>query len=229
MTAAIDSISIIDDLLSNLAHQATSSQDDLAEYLKSVSGELLTLHAILPGVLLPALDLLDRHAVIRLVLQNETLQATRPPDSKQDQYVYLVESNVSSASTYTAKDRFHRTAAGPRPQACHEVRLQAWACSCAAFAFAAFSHPGDDERRGQPSWSRDSIDVASPIEANEESGARWGGAMRLMTTRTADLPVCKHLLACLLSEHWLPASKLIEERTVSKEELAGWTGGWAGT
>jgi len=39
-----------------------------------------------------------------------------------------------------------------------------------------------------------------------------------------DVPLCKHLLACVLVERW----RGVEERVVGREEMAGWAAGWGG-
>ena len=84
----------------------------------------------------------------------------------------------------------------------YEVRLDAWSCSCPAFTFAAF-----------PAISADVI--------GEGGGCVIGGL-----TRGSDMPVCKHLLACVLVEHCKMFSHFAVEREVSTEEMAGWAAGW---
>lgn len=41
-----------------------------------------------------------------------------------------------------------------------------------------------------------------------------------------DMPVCKHLLACVLVEYSALFSSFVEEREVSVEEFAGWAAAW---
>lgn len=43
-----------------------------------------------------------------------------------------------------------------------------------------------------------------------------------------DVPVCKHLLACVLAERVEGLGAFVEERIVVREELAGWAAGWGG-
>ena len=45
-------------------------------------------------------------------------------------------------------------------------------------------------------------------------------------TRGSDMPVCKHLLACVLVERCEIFQHLAVEQEVSVEELAGWAAGW---
>lgn len=59
-----------------------------------------------------------------------------------------------------------------------------------------------------------------PIDV--ESGSKYGG---LMLTQGA-VPICKHLLACFLSEKSETLSAFVEERVVGREEAAGWAAGW---
>ena len=104
----------------------------------------------------------------------------------------------------------------------YEVRLQAWNCSCAAFAFAAFS--GD--------W--DGSDAFNIGEGNAEGRGlsrgkegRYGWHIGGVTLGE-DVPFCKHLLACVLAERVDGLSAFVEERVVEKEEIAGWAAGWGG-
>ena len=45
-------------------------------------------------------------------------------------------------------------------------------------------------------------------------------------TLGSDMPVCKHLLACVLVKYCSIFSSFVEERDVSIDELAGWAAGW---
>jgi hypothetical protein len=88
----------------------------------------------------------------------------------------------------------------------YEVRLDAWNCSCPAFAFAAFParapQPHHHQELISPHWT-------------------FGGL-----TLGGDVPICKHLLACALVEHSELFSGLVQHQTVSMEEFAGWAAGW---
>lgn len=91
----------------------------------------------------------------------------------------------------------------------YEVRVRGWSCSCAAYAFAAFGHRyGPDEGCGGEGMVL---------------GWGWGGSML-----GGDVPLCKHLLACVLAERWDGAGGLVEGREVGREEMAGWAAGWGG-
>jgi hypothetical protein len=54
-----------------------------------------------------------------------------------------------------------------------------------------------------------------------DAGWKFGGL-----TRGDDMPVCKHLLACILVEYCGLFADFVEEREVSVEEFAGWAAGW---
>lgn len=43
-----------------------------------------------------------------------------------------------------------------------------------------------------------------------------------------EVPMCKHLLACIMVERWEGFGENVEEREISIEELAGWGAGWGG-
>lgn len=121
---------------------------------------------------------------------------------------------------------------------CYEVRTRGWGCSCAAFAFAAFnatSGGGEgggcgryDDYGAQGNGDEMLLDTDEGGEdglERLEDGAewRWGGLMA-----GEDVPLCKHLFACILAEHWSVVGGMVEEREVGKEEMAGWAAGWGG-
>ena len=90
----------------------------------------------------------------------------------------------------------------------YEVRLQAWNCSCPTFALAAY--------RDVQTAMRNPPDIPYP----------FGGAL----ARTAQPPVCKHILACVLHARCpdLFGNENENGALISKEELAGWCAGWGG-
>jgi hypothetical protein len=147
----------------------------------------------------------------------------------------------------------------------YAVRLGAWTCTCAAFAFSAFSATatvagpgldgnftsteggsghreqgsgmdlnGDDQEAGRESvpdrkkGKQTEEAVAGGARENamgEQSGAWSFGGMSLDGTEAGtseSVPICKHLLACLLAERWKPAlGRYVSERRLRKEEMAG--------
>jgi len=97
----------------------------------------------------------------------------------------------------------------------YEVRLDAWSCSCPAFAFAAFPATMADSQDAAP------FDAETEVNGTSSSSWTFGGL-----TLGSDMPICKHLLACVLVEHSQTFSHFVEERKVSPEEMAGWAAGW---
>ena len=63
-------------------------------------------------------------------------------------------------------------------------------------------------------------------EQREQQGGEWvfGGVRRGRMVP----PVCKHLLACVLVDRVQLFRGLVEDKVVSREELAGWCAGWGG-
>ena len=89
----------------------------------------------------------------------------------------------------------------------YEVRLTAWHCTCAAFAFGCFGEGGGGLERAREG------------EKKREKG--WFGG--LTRASGGKVPVCKHLLACALVEGWGDRGEgMVEERRVGKEEAGGW-------
>lgn len=104
----------------------------------------------------------------------------------------------------------------------YEVRLQAWNCNCAAFTFAAFSGEWD----GTSEMEDEKIAIEGEGGGDGEEvvvGGGWGGK-----TLGHGVPICKHLLACVLVENVEGLAAFVEEKLVSKEEMAGLAAGWAG-
>lgn len=187
---------------------------------------ILTLHVVFPGMLLPALDLLDRNLVRRLTqrtappsdkdrrqgapspsrLQQDQAQGERPTAERQP--VYTVRSVASTLP--------RRGAAGPATSTrVYLVHLGAWSCSCAGFAVDAYA------ATGSKGWAE------AATGGHEDAVARafkFGG---LSTTGldahgAETMPCCKHLLACLLADEWgEQLAAHVEEKSCTKEELAG--------
>jgi hypothetical protein len=73
--------------------------------------------------------------------------------------------------------------------------------------------------------SRSSEREIDTLLAEEFARWRFGG----LTLGSSDMPVCKHLLACVLVEHVEHCSfsaSFVDERKVSVEDLARWAAGW---
>ena len=202
---------------------------------------LLTLHGLFPTSLIPALDVLDRHLITRLTFQDGVFQhantehvdthkyplnadtlstRTVAGDKPYSRSVYYVRSSAPPPSS--SRGRFSNPY--PTDLVSYEVRTTAWNCTCAAFIFAAYNS---------------SISSKSTFGGNNQSGAPDGGESERGCTRSAwgglfhgedrgGPPLCKHLLACVLTERWTVAADMIEEKVVGREETAGWAAGWGG-
>jgi hypothetical protein len=102
------------------------------------------------------------------------------------------------------------------------VRLEAWHCTCAAFAFAAVQ--GEAVRL---SWEVEPLELgAEPrgTRAETETEPEWtfGGTSLDGLVADEGVPVCKHLLACLLAERWSAVlGSFVVERRAGREEIAG--------
>lgn len=111
-------------------------------------------------------------------------------------------------------------------QKMYVVRLGAWNCTCAAFAFAAFPGGGthglsmDEELRDDD--RRRVMDGEGAAGEGIEDDWSFGGMSLDGTGEGGSVPCCKHLLACLLAERWQTRlGGYIEERTVGRNEMAG--------
>ncbi|KAF1827795.1 uncharacterized protein K489DRAFT_28048 [Dissoconium aciculare CBS 342.82] len=177
----------------------------------------LTLQVLFPNELLPALDILDRGLVTRLRCVTDEaelslllVQSSRSQsDSRKERHAHDTKStrfqNKSNVTSDLETDL-------PLPP-CHEVRLDAWSCSCPAFVFSAFP---------VRSVTSNSLIVEAKT-AGEQTVTDWffGGK-----SCGDELPVCKHLLACVLGERCAIFRRRIRERTCTAEEIAGWAAGW---
>ncbi|KAL2155385.1 hypothetical protein VTH82DRAFT_127 [Thermothelomyces myriococcoides] len=260
---------------------------------------ITTLHVLFPGLVLPALDLLERGLVAGVVLvpphdmrrehegpghDNTTtntdnggggggdggddgceeaglgtrevpnvgqgVDTGRPCKARggggrrrKGRYAFFM---VQSAAAAEARERIRRRKRSGGGEDGGEtgmagkvsiVRLDAWHCSCAAFAFASVQ--GDSVGSlGYRSMERDSGMVAhddkhgtASLAGDEDQAERgaegtWSfGGLSLDGTRAGaseGVPVCKHLLACVLADRWHAAlGSYVVEKTMQREEMAG--------
>jgi hypothetical protein len=190
---------IINKLVANL------SSGDISEHKST----LLTLHFLFPHEFLPALDILDRKLITRMIV-NDSL------GNAQKNEVHYVQSASATTSRPTKTSRHHTATT-----IAYEVHLAAWNCSCPAFAYSAFGK-----------GFRTALHLENhPIASNDQEGAegadgkaRLGGAL---TRADTGVPICKHILAAFLGTaapgmFW----KGVCTREVDEAEAAGWAGGW---
>ena len=119
------------------------------------------------------------------------------------------------------------------------VRLEAWNCSCAAFAFESF--PGSTYPQAQKPWldlddsdsdEREDGNIEEEDEMEAGKGVEWefgglsfDGKAGRNGREARKVPICKHLLACLLAERWDGVlGGYVRERGVGREEMAGLNG-----
>lgn len=229
------------------AHQDRQSRNPLsrlpASELSKVKPLMLTMHCLFPNDLLPALDILDRGLVRRLVrADNPDLTPTVPGDEQvmaSEGQGTLQEQELGTDQAPPLEDMFlviSASAARPcsaappsastthEPEKAYEVRLHAWNCTCPTFALSAF--------RGPASGLDFSAERPSPAERLHDQGPvayPFGGTLTCAMDRDSP-PVCKHILACALFARCpgLFGATGDGRCAVSTEELAGWCAGWGG-
>jgi hypothetical protein len=229
----------ITSLIKSLNTLSTTTTPPTTNPLKQASpadrSVLLTLHVLYPNELLSALDLLDRDLITRLI----PLSKPPPPISehvKQPAHDTTTEQEISTTVEYHTSDgskakeyknsiyyvrsaqqsSAHSRFRDPVASTTHyEVRTSPWSCSCPAFIFSAFPVKTSED---QGEDDADDHDVTV-----EEEGEEWMvGGLSL----GKDVPMCKHLLACVLAERGGLFGGYVKTREVSVEELAGWAAGW---
>jgi hypothetical protein len=176
---------------------------------------LLTLHVLFPNLLLPALDLLDRNLVTRLQL------ADRP---RRSHGVFIVKSLATTISR-RFRNALAASASSSSSNRRYVVRPTAWNCSCASFALDAFPPSAaapDSASFGVKSRSADGDDNDSGGTGENSTWDFGGLSLDGLAGAGENVPCCKHLLACLLVEHWGDVlGSYATERTVTRQELAG--------
>lgn len=248
LTSIIASISAIPLPPSDQANlHTTKSQPDNPLKLIPVSARPLftTLHVLFPSMLLPALDLLDRSLVTKATLPHSVSDDSTGATSSAPSSIYLVRSAQQPRRHWKSGDGAGGEAA-ERPG--YVVHIEAWSCTCAAFAFSAFP-PAALGRLGACDAGKVETGL-SVVEAllsmrSEEGGGGLEGAWEFggMSSdgkhgRGSDqdsdesdkgkrvdaggVSCCKHLLACVLAEGWADGlGRYVNERTAKREEMAG--------
>jgi hypothetical protein len=191
------------DIVSDIV--ATLSTGDISQHKSA----LLTLHFLFPHELVPALDLLDRKLVTRLVVSSSQ-------KTEQENEIYYVQSASATASRPSKSSRHHMSTT-----TAYEVRLSAWNCSCPAFAYSAFG------KGFQATMNLDGDQNTCRDHEELEGAASRIGLGGVLTQAEAGVPICKHILAAFLGA----AAPVIFgngvcTREVDEVEAAGWAGGW---
>jgi hypothetical protein len=208
----------------------TATTNPLSQLNAQSKGLLTTLHALYPSLLLPALDLLDRKLVTRvLVLDTPSSSASEASQACLDASApsfYIVRS-----AQQQKRGRRWRGGGAADGETGHDktymVRTTAWNCSCAAFAFSAFPAGGGGNASEAKGYVIDDDHVA--FRTPSGTGPEWefGGLSEDGKDGgpSSGVPCCKHLLACVLAERWSIVRDNVEERRVGREEAAGLVGG----
>ena len=234
--------SLIDSIVENgnqppvppLEDPRTAEARPFSQLPASIRPLLTTLHVLFPTLLLPALDLLDRSLITRVVSESPTGSAPQGQASQSSLVVgdsddipgesvserlqppcfFLVRSAASiSRKTFNAF-------ATSTP---YIVRLHAWNCSCANFAFDAYpaASAGAAVDDGP-------LDIMGPGQGPRKAVPRkevwdFGGlSFDGREPKGGGVPCCKHLLACLLADRWGNVlGRYAAEKRASKEEIAG--------
>ncbi|KKZ59186.1 hypothetical protein EMCG_05433 [[Emmonsia] crescens] len=182
-----------------------------APLLSKAKPLLLTLHCLFPNELLLALDILDRKGIRRYDYYNhkpgseETAEVQRQHGRDIDYGIYFVRSSPSSSSSSysysyssamnTARPNGNNDANTNNPLKSHLVCLNAWNCSCPAFALAAFRHLDSPQTATRETENSAGEEVSTSTSAFPFGGTLTKDSWKNMHYGT---PVCKHLLACLL-------------------------------
>lgn len=203
---------------------------------ETVKCALTALHFLFPHEVLPALDLLDRKLVTQLVVIPTPDSARSTPQSNRlfsqlsqgssgapcqtPWEIFFVQSASATASTSKSNSRYRKVY---HPTSTYyEVRLDAWNCTCPAFAFSAFSGVAE-AGHGQGSPDDDNDQTLTGIDGGGK-GLRFGG---MLTRDGAEAPICKHILAAMVGKA-LPRlfGHGVERKEVMATEVAGWSAGW---
>jgi hypothetical protein len=161
-------------------------------------------------MLLQSLDLLDRGLVTRIIQASTSPQAhVRLLDGKSEEKGRKNELFMVRSSQQPSRFKDHGVAKGQ----IYTVRLQAWNCSCAAFAFSSFPASAFQARVGE----------GFEGDGKEERDWEFGGfSFDGKGEEGGNVPVCKHLLACVLAERWGDVlGGYVKERVVGREEMGG--------
>lgn len=217
----------------------SSSLNNSPNPFKSLSASqralLTTLHVIFPSpLLLQAFDLLDRGLVTRISLINpedsneshnvvdagqKLSQTTKNTCDRARNPRYNVYQVNSSQSPKISSRFTHQVSASTSP-AIYTVHLNAWNCSCAAFAFSAFPLP---ESKSYP-WLdfRDNTSKEDMHVMNENSNEWAFGGVHVDYSEKDSIPICKHLLACLFIDRWdCVLGNYVNDIGLDKEGMAG--------
>ncbi|KAJ8071046.1 hypothetical protein OCU04_001392 [Sclerotinia nivalis] len=119
----------------------------------------------------------------------------------------------------------------------HTIHLNAWNCTCAAFTYSSFP-TSSSSFSSPPTHPFPYASSISPIPIPNPSNSppkehpqqaeaktwQYGSHQTQNPQNSPDsqIPICKHILACLLAERWGDVLGMyVRERVVGREEMAG--------
>jgi hypothetical protein len=202
----------------------------------------LTLHMLFPHELLPALDLLDRRLVTKLMVEpsGPGLDKCAKAAAREEQPAEVAETEDPALSAAASHEIFYVQSASAsenakmsryRPgyskasttSAYYEVQLDSWNCSCPAFSVSSFQCL-DLESSANSGEQGDDAAPKQDSEATTARGWKFGGTETLTLGK---VPSCKHILAAALVKTAPQLFKdCFKDRVVAKEEIVAWGSGW---
>lgn len=164
------------------------------------------------GVVDSSISLSEVGAAVAKDEEQEISRGQGMPHARGDIF-YRVRS-----AQFQARSKYHAPAAGhadlPSGGLVYTVRLKAWNCDCAAFAFAAFPPV-------YPPLESEDYEQNEAWEGGDVGGLSFNGR----EGGEDEIPVCKHLLACLLAERCEGVlGTYVREWRAGREEGAGIAG-----
>ncbi|KIX99132.1 uncharacterized protein Z520_04708 [Fonsecaea multimorphosa CBS 102226] len=212
----------------------------------------LTLHMLFPHELLPALDLLDRGLVTKLVVKHSISGAddqeavlklrtsfpgedhsvleysevdTRVRQDNNGWELFYVQSS-SAMDKQISKPRFHPRGGNTSVAIpLYEVHLDSWNCTCAAFSVNMFQCSSLQHSQCSAEFENDvNVSPTGNSRGKIKDESEFGGTA---TIKFARVPSCKHLVAAFLAKS-APTlfTDSVKESTISREEAVAWGGGW---
>jgi hypothetical protein len=151
---------------------------------------------------------------------------SEPGDKNKHNRVYTVLSSRVGHHRRSTSTSNPASAAYHQGEKSYLVRLEAWNCSCAAFAFSAFPGPassvGFGGFDGRVDFAGEVAQVGQEGGVGENEGEWEFGGLSRDGRDGGAVPCCKHLLSCLLAECWDGwVGEGIKEVRVVREAMAG--------
>ena len=173
---------------------------------------LSTLHVLFPSLLLPALDLLDRGLVTRVLRKptaepHATQRGQEEEEGGEAERTEGREGETGEKGLYVVKSL--ASTMKRKESGYYIVLLAPWTCTCPAFTLDAFP----------PNPPIPNEDTAGNTRRPSGPDPKWsfGGL-----AADANPPCCKHLLACVLAERWADVlGRYVPVRRVGRGEMAG--------